>query len=88
MASLSVRFNTLVELIVDVLDVIDMGEGRAYPKVISQLMVDEGLDNPVLHVYEAWYMWTEGGLFGPLHRFNGPHEGANGLAPKNTANGA
>ncbi|KAI6683654.1 hypothetical protein NL676_029567 [Syzygium grande] len=70
------------------LDVIDAGEGRAYHKAISQLMMDKGLDNPVRHTYEARYMWMEGNLFGPLCGFNKPFGGANGPVPGNAANGA
>ncbi|KAI6683881.1 hypothetical protein NL676_029794 [Syzygium grande] len=88
MAAPPVRFDIIVELIVDVMDAIYVEEDRAYQKVISQVMVDEGLGSPVPHKYEAWNLWTEGSLFGPLHEFNGLFGGANGLALENAANGA
>ncbi|KAI6702010.1 hypothetical protein NL676_011146 [Syzygium grande] len=85
MAALPVCFSVPVELIMDVIDVVDVEEGRAYQKVISQVMVNEGLDSPVSHKSEAWYMRMEGGLFGPLRGFNDPFGGANGPILGNAA---
>ncbi|KAI6684008.1 hypothetical protein NL676_029921 [Syzygium grande] len=76
MAATPIRFGTLVEMIGDVINV---ARGRAYLNVISQVMVDEGLEQNVPYVFEAWYEWNEDGeLIRHLYGFNGPFGGVHG----------
>ena len=88
MASPPTRFGNPVKMQVELLTVIDARENRAYRRIMTYVMVDEGLGELVTHPYEAWYRLTDGEWIGPLGGFSGPFAGRGGSFPGQAEGGA
>ncbi|XP_056173026.1 uncharacterized protein LOC130139641 [Syzygium oleosum] len=87
MASPPTRFGNPVEKRAEVLTVIDARKGRAYRRITTYVMVDEGLTDLVPHLYVAWHGYTDGEWVGPLRGFNGPFGGVGRPAPGHATGG-
>ena len=81
MASPPVQFGNPVEMRAELLTVIDARENRAYRRITTYVMVDEGRVDLVPHPFVAWYRLADGDWVGPLRGFNGSFTGMGGSTP-------
>ena len=72
----------------ELLTMIDAQENRAYRRITTYVMVDEGQDELVTHPHKTWYSLANGDWVGPLGGFNEPFGGLAGSFPGQAEGGA
>ena len=88
MVSPPTHFGNPVEMLAELLTVIDARENRAYCRIMTYVMVDEGRGELIAHLYEAWYRLVNGEWIGPLGGFSGPFAGLGRTFPGQAGGGA